>query len=76
MQVDLGRPVALDAVRLVPARPTDFPDTPGFGFPVRFRVEASDDPTFARATAIADQTKEDLRQPRRRAAVVFRPAGR
>ena len=33
----------IDEVRLIPARPTDFADTPGFGFPVRFRVEASDD---------------------------------
>ena len=33
VQVDLGRAVALDEIRLIPARPTDFPDTPGFGFP-------------------------------------------
>ena len=63
VQVDLGRSVAIDAVRLVPARPTDFPDTPGFGFPIRFRVEASDDPTFAKADCVADQTKEDFANP-------------
>jgi len=74
VQVDLGRPVALDVVRLVPARPTDFPDAPGFGFPVRFRVEASDDPTFAHAQTIADQTKEDFANPGD-GPVVFRPAG-
>jgi len=32
-------PRRLTEIRLVPARPTDFPDTPGFGFPVRYRVE-------------------------------------
>ena len=66
--------VPLDAVRLVPARPTDFPDTPGFGFPVRFRVEASDDPTFAHAATVADQTKEDFANPGD-GPVVFQPAG-
>ena len=41
VQVDLGRERAIDDVRLFPARPTDFADTPGSGFPARFRVEAS-----------------------------------
>ena len=47
VQVDLGRSVTIEEIRLVPARPVDFPDTPGFGFPHRFRVEVSDDPGFA-----------------------------
>src|SRR5262249_38473707 len=38
VQVDLGRVVPVDAIVLVPARPTDFADTPGFGFPLRYRV--------------------------------------
>ncbi|HVR72987.1 MAG TPA: DUF1553 domain-containing protein, partial [Planctomycetota bacterium] len=42
VEVDLGRSVALERVVLHPARPTDFPDTPGFGFPARFRVEVSE----------------------------------
>ncbi len=46
VQVDLGRPTRLDQVRLVPARPVDFPDTPGFGFPELYRVELADEPTF------------------------------
>jgi hypothetical protein len=57
VQVDLGRSVPLDEVVLVPARPVDFPDTPGFGFPERFRVDLSDDPAFAQAETIADHTK-------------------
>jgi hypothetical protein len=73
VQVDLGKSVAIDAVRLIPARPTDFPDTPGFGFPVRFRVDASDDPSFTTAVGVADQMKEDYANPGDD-PVVFRPA--
>src|SRR5439155_25929710 len=39
----------------------DFPDTPGFGFPVRFRVEASDEPGFASAQMISDHTSQDFK---------------
>ena len=39
VEVDLGRDVAIDEIRLLPARPTDFKDTPGFGFPPSYRVE-------------------------------------
>jgi mono/diheme cytochrome c family protein len=41
VEIDLGSAIPIDAVRLIPARPVDFPDTPGFGFPVRFRVTLS-----------------------------------
>jgi hypothetical protein len=70
VQVDLGRSVAVDAVRLIPARPTDFRDAPGFGFPVRFKVEASDDPSFARAATLADHTGDDFANPGDRAVSV------
>ena len=63
VQVDLGKSLPLDEVRLFPARPTDFPDTPGFGFPARFRVEASDTPDFRTARALADQTAADFPNP-------------
>jgi hypothetical protein len=63
VQVDLGRPLALEAVRLVPARPTDFRDTPGFGFPARFKVELSDDPAFKDAVVLADHTAADFANP-------------
>ena len=40
--VDLGRAQRIDAVRLYPARPFDWqPDTPGFLFPLRFKVEVA-----------------------------------
>ncbi|SIO31945.1 Planctomycete cytochrome C [Singulisphaera sp. GP187] len=72
VQVDLGRAVPIDAVRLIPARPTDFADTPGFGFPARFRVELADEPTFARPLVIADQSAADFANPGL-AAYVVRP---
>jgi hypothetical protein len=63
VQVDLGKPVAIDEIRLIPARPTDFPDTPGFGFPARFRVELSDDAQFRRPRIVLDQSDADLPNP-------------
>jgi hypothetical protein len=63
VQVDLGRAVPLDEVRLVPARPTDFRDAPGFGFPVRFRVEAAAEPTFRSPTVLVDHTAKDYPNP-------------
>ncbi len=61
VQVDLGRSVPIEEIRLVPARPVDFPDTPGFGFPHRFRVEVSDEPQFAprRAKSIVEEDRLD-----------------
>src|SRR5262249_40639938 len=38
VQVDLGKPTEIAAIRLLPARPTDFPDSPGFGFPLRYKI--------------------------------------
>jgi hypothetical protein len=63
VQVDLGAVAALDEVRLVPARPTDFRDAPGFGFPERFRVEVSNEPTFRSPRLLADHTTADFANP-------------
>lgn len=63
VQIDLGKPQPIDRIRLIPARPTDFPDTPGFGFPVRFKVEAANDSDFSRATILVDQTDADFASP-------------
>ena len=59
VQIDLGRITDIDRIRLVAARPTDFPDTPGFGFPVRFTIEVSDTADFAAPVALADYTEAD-----------------
>ena len=63
VQIDLGRSLPLDEVRLIPARPTDFSDTPGFGFPVRFRVELSEDAAFNNGESIAEHTEADFENP-------------
>lgn len=63
VQVDLGESRPLEEVRLIPALPIDFPDRSGFGFPVRFKVEASDDPEFTSATLLRDSTAADIPNP-------------
>ncbi len=77
VQVDLGRSVPIEEVRLVPARPVDFPDTPGFGFPHRFRVEASDDPGFAKErTILLVEVETPDSEPAPDEPYVVHPAGR
>lgn len=63
VQVDLGRAVPIEEVRLFPARPADFADTPGNGFPVRFRVEAASDATFTEAVKLFDTGEQDFVNP-------------
>ncbi len=74
VQVDLGRALPVDAVRLLPARPTDFPDTPGFGFPARFRVQAALREDFSDAVTVVDQTGADVPNPGDRPVTL--PVGR
>ncbi|HVK07896.1 MAG TPA: DUF1549 domain-containing protein, partial [Gemmataceae bacterium] len=64
VQVDLGAVTALDAVTLIGCH-DDFNNIgAGFGFPVRFKIEACDDPTFARdVRLIADHTGTDYTNP-------------
>ncbi len=76
VQVDLGRPVAIGRV-VLHAPDDDFNAIgPGFGFPARFRVEASDDPGFRDGVAVvADRTGEDFSNPGL-APVAFEAGGR
>jgi hypothetical protein len=60
VELDLGKSLPLEEIRLIPARPIDFPDTPGFGFPIRFRVETSEEKDFASVQPISDHTSEDF----------------
>jgi hypothetical protein len=57
VQIDLGASVPIDEIRIIPARPTDFPDTPGFGFPDNFRVALDDDPSLSKPVVIAEQAR-------------------
>src|SRR5438552_6285910 len=70
VQVDLGKVMPIDEVRLVPARPTDFADTPGFGFPRRFRVEAATADNFSDRNVLADHTNRDFPNPGDSPAVI------
>lgn len=63
MQIDLGKRVSVDEVRLFPSRPTDFADLPGTGFPVRFRVEVDDDPGFNDPIVIFNVENENFPNP-------------
>lgn len=63
VQTDLGASHALQEVRLIPAHPPDFPDRTGFGFPIRFKVELSDEATFAEPRLIFDATSHDFPNP-------------
>ena len=61
VQVDLGLSRKIDAVKLYPK----FNPSPprGIGFPVRFRIDISDDPQFAAATLVANHTSADQADP-------------
>jgi alpha-L-rhamnosidase len=68
VQVDLGSAKTLRTVTLFPAHPTNDPagDNPGVGFPVRYRVLVSDDPTFQNSSAVttfADRSTADQPNP-------------
>ena len=64
-QVDLGASKAFDAVTLLPCHDDFAGIGAGFGFPAAFRVDASDDPTFAQGVApLAAGTRAQLGTPR------------
>ena len=63
VQVDLGAERPLDEVILYPPAPSGFEHIKGFGFPVRFRIDASNDPGFRQCQVIADFTHSDYPNP-------------
>ncbi|MFO0871899.1 MAG: DUF1553 domain-containing protein [Pirellulales bacterium] len=66
VQVDLGSEIEIERVVLRPCYDDFNQIGAGFGFPVRFRVEASVDPTFAAADkvhVIADRTTAAVANP-------------
>ena len=58
-QVDLGESKAISEIRLHPCSDDFGGIGNGFGFPVRFKLEVSDDPEFKSSTLVADQTADD-----------------
>ena len=61
LQVDLGKSVKIDQVKLFPFLIHYSTESPGF--PVRFKIEASDDPAFKTATCIANLTATNVPSP-------------
>ena len=54
---------AIEEVTVYPATPAGFEQVKGFGFPIRFRIDASDDADFQKRETIADQSREDYASP-------------
>jgi len=61
VKVDLGSSQRIDAVKLYPKFSATAIE--GRGFPVRFRIEASNDPGFTAPASITDLTAADLPDP-------------
>jgi signal transduction histidine kinase len=57
VQVDLGKEFALDEVIVIPAM---LGSVEAYGFPHRFRVDASNDPLFGESITLLDQTGSDV----------------
>jgi hypothetical protein len=68
VQVDLGKSIAIQAVQLFPASERMYPGLDqyygGEGFPLRFRIEASEDQSFSAPVTIADFSKSDFPDPK------------
>ena len=58
VQVDLGRKMPMDVIRLAPAFAAG--KTNAFGFPVRFRLEVANDPEFQTDPAVLFETPGDF----------------
>jgi uncharacterized protein len=63
IQIDLGAPRRVEAIRLYPAFGLGEKHMDGYGFPVRFKVEGSNDPSFAGARLLVDNTAADCPNP-------------
>lgn len=61
--LDLGQTMPIDDVRLFPMRWEGYPHWLGFGFPVRYKVECADDPSFSTTRVMADFTGHDVPNP-------------
>lgn len=59
----LAQPEALDAVVLIAPASGGSAAAPGYGFPLRFRVELFSGPDSSERTIVADQTHQDFPNP-------------
>jgi DUF1680 family protein len=67
VQIDLGESRPIDSVKVYPANEKGFPgrdeDYAGEGFPVRFKIESSNDPDFHSPALVVDHTDADYPNP-------------
>lgn len=67
IQIDLNKSVAIEAIQLFPAADQMYPGRDqwygGQSFPLRFRIEASEDPSFSTCLPIVDFTQSDFPDP-------------
>lgn len=79
IQIDLGKPGIFEKFVIHPALPMEHPTgnptprNPGFGFPLRFRIDVSNDPLFRKFTTLVDQTKDDFVNPREQIVEFYFP---
>jgi mono/diheme cytochrome c family protein len=63
VQIDLGKAIAIETIVYVGCHDTFHDIGAGFGFPVRYKIEISDDPEFKTAERIVDHTAADVKNP-------------
>lgn len=64
IQVDLGTPANVDHIRLMPAYDKDHKVKEGYGFPIRYRVEGSNDADFKEGVRLlSDMSSSDQPNP-------------
>jgi hypothetical protein len=63
VQVDLGRPTPIEHIVHVGCHDTFNNIGAGFGFPVRYKIEIADEPTFRKAVTVLDHTRADVPNP-------------
>ena len=62
--IDLEETREIDTVVLYPARPYNWhEDSPGFLFPLRFRIEVAEQANFSDARVVVDRTEADVDSP-------------
>ena len=70
VQIDLGETRRIDDVKVYPANEKNVPGRDeqfaGEGFPVRFKIECSNDPDLYHSTTIVDHTDADYPNPKGR----------
>jgi hypothetical protein len=76
VQVDLGQSMSIGSIVYVGCHDAFNGIGHGFGFPLRYRIEVSDDESFkTNVTLIADYTKSDVKNPGTNPNAVKAPSG-